>query len=165
MVSDARTADKRRERERVRVSQRVSKNLGRIIGVQTKEIHGDVYGGEIHQTQIFVLSGAGRRASWQRFLKAETAPYKFLAPYGAQDHLLFQGRQAEVEQVVRRMGEQRLLLVYGAPAVGKTSLLAPGGIPRRAQRGALVVRVEDYQRPGAGIPGGPGGGGGGGAPA
>jgi len=151
MVSDARTADKRRERERVRVSQRVSKNLGRIIGVQTKEIHGDVYGGEIHQTQIFVLSGAGRRASWQRFLKAETAPYKFLAPYGAQDHLLFQGRQAEVEQVVRRMGEQRLLLVYGAPAVGKTSLLAAGVIPELAQVGALVVRVEDYQRPVAGI--------------
>jgi hypothetical protein len=125
----------------------VKENLGRVIGIQTEAIHGDVYGNEIYQVQLYVLSEAGRRESWNRFIKENTPPYKFLAPYTAQDKVLFKGRDQEIDQVVAQIGQQPLLVVYGRAGVGKTSLLAAGVIPRLAEAGALVVDIPDYRQP------------------
>jgi hypothetical protein len=132
---------------RVDIRQDIEHNLGRVIGVQTEAIHGDVYGGDIYQVQVYALTDAGRVADWRRFLHANTPPYKFLSPYTAQDRALFKGRDAEIVQVIRRIGEQPLLAIYGQAGVGKTSLVAAGVIPDLIQYGALVVRIQDYIQP------------------
>ncbi len=125
----------------------VKKNRGRVIGIQTEAIQGNVYGGDIYKVQLYVLSEAERGASWDRFIKKNASPYKFLTSYTAQDRALFKGRDDEIKQVVRQIGEQRLLVVYGQAGVGKTSLLAAGVIPELIQSGALVVHIPDYLQP------------------
>jgi hypothetical protein len=132
---------------RVDIRQEVERNLGRVIGVQTETIQGDVYGGDIYQVQVYALSGTGRPEAWRRSLSEKTLPYKYLSPYTAQDQALFKGRESEIEQVIRRIGEQRQVIVYGQPGVGKTSLLAAGVIPKLAQYGALVVYLQEYTQP------------------
>jgi hypothetical protein len=131
----------------VDVRQNVELNLGNVIGVQTGAIHGDVYGGDVYQVQVYALTDAGRSASWHRFLNENTLPYRSLSPYAARDRVLFKGRDAEIEQVVRRIGEHSLLVIYGQVGVGKTSLLAAGVIPDLMQHGALVVHIQDYTEP------------------
>ena len=132
---------------RVDIRQDVEHNLGRVIGVQTEAIHGDVYGGDIYQVQVYALTDAGRAANWRRFLHKNTPPYKFLSPYTARDRVLFKGRDIEIEQVIRRIGEQPLLVIYGQAGVGKTSLLAAGVVPELIQHGALVIHMQDCIRP------------------
>lgn len=129
------------------ISPAVEENLGRVIGVQAQSIQGDVFGGDIYQVQVYALTEDSRAASWHRFLERDTPPYKFLAPYTAQDHALFKGRNREVEQVLRGIGTQPVLVIFGPPASGKTSLLAAGVIPALVQNGALVVQVQDYTQP------------------
>lgn len=117
-----------------------------MIGVQTQSIHGNVYGGDIYQVQVYVLSQDGRSAGGP-LPGADVPPYKFLAPYSAKDRALFKGRQEEIRQVVSQIGEQRLVVLYGESGVGKTSLLAAGVIPELIQAGALAVHVRDYTQP------------------
>ncbi len=131
----------------VRVRQEVEHNLGNVIGVQTGAIHGDVYGGDIYQVQVYALSGAGRTQDWRAFLDENTAPYRFLAPYMARERALFCGRDDQSREVVRQICERRATVVYGRTGVGKTSLLAAGVIPELMRRGALVVHVRDYVQP------------------
>lgn len=125
----------------------VEQNMGRVVGVQTDAIHGDVYGGDIYQVQVYVLSEASRAGPVAGVAGLANGPYKFLSPYTPGDRAIFKGRQTETEQVVRRLGEGRLLVVYGPPGVGKTSLLAAGVIPELIQAGALAVHIHDYSRP------------------
>jgi len=122
----------------------VEHNPGRVVGVQTEAIHGDVFGGDVNEVQVYVLSDADADQSWRRFLSEGSPPYKFLSPYTAADRVLFKGRDAEIAEVVRRVGEQRLLVVYGRPGVGKTSLLTAGVTAELMQAGALVVHLHDY---------------------
>lgn len=125
----------------------VEKNMGRVVGVQTDAIHGDVYGGDIYQVQVYVLSESTRAQPSVELAKLPAGPYKYLSPYGPLDRAIFKGRQAEIEQVVRRLGEGRLLVLYGPAGVGKTSLLAAGVIPELIAAGALAVHIQDYSRP------------------
>ena len=92
---------------RVDIRQDVEHNLGRVIGVQTAAIQGDVYGGDIYQVQVYALSAAERAAGWGRLVEKETLPYKYLYPYAASDCAIFRGREAEIEQVIRQVGSQR----------------------------------------------------------
>ncbi len=134
---------------RVDIRQDVEHNLGRVIGIQTDAIYGDVYGGDIHyhQPQVYVLTRAGRAANWRLLLEENTPPYKGMSPYTARDRALFKGRDTKIRQVVRRIGEQRLLVIYGQAGVGKTSLLAAGVIPNLTEYGALVVYIPEYTQP------------------
>lgn len=125
----------------------VEHNMGRVVGVQTDAIHGDVYGGDIYQVQVYVLSEASRAGSPPAGAGLPAGPYKFLSPFTPVDQAIFKGRQVEIEQVVRRVGEGRLLVVYGPAGVGKTSLLAAGVIPELIRAGALAVHIRDYSRP------------------
>jgi hypothetical protein len=129
------------------IRQDVEHNLGRVIGVQTGAIYGNVYGGDLTQVQVYALTGEGRTATWRRFLGEKTPPYKGLSPYTAQDQALFKGRDAKVEQVIRQAGVQRQLVVYGRTGMGKTSLLAAGVIPVLMQYGALVIHLSEYAQP------------------
>lgn len=131
---------------RIDIHQDVEKNLGRVIGVQTQAIHGNVYGGDIYQVQVYVLNQAGRTGIGPQ-PDLDVPPYKFLSPYGAKDRALFKGRKEEIRQVVRQVGEQRLVVLYGENGVGKTSLLAAGVIPELIRAGALAVHVRDYSQP------------------
>lgn len=130
----------------VGIDQQVNTNYGNVIGVQTQALHGDIYGGDIYQVQVYVL-GKESRENASTFIEANTAPYKFLAPYGPRDAALFKGRQAETEQALRLIGAGRLLVLFGSAGVGKTSLLAAGVIPDLLRNGALAVHIRDYTQP------------------
>lgn len=130
----------------VGVDQQVGTNYGNVIGVQTQAIHGDVYGGDIYQVQVYVL-GKESRENAAQFLEANAPPYKFLAPYGPRDAAIFKGRQEQTDQALRLIGAGRLLVLFGAAGVGKTSLLAAGLIPNLLRNGALAVHIRDYTQP------------------
>ena len=56
----------------------------------------------------------------------ERSPFKFLDPYEKEDNHLFFGREKEINQLYERVQSAKLLLVYGASGVGKTSLINCG---------------------------------------
>ncbi|WIM94056.1 caspase family protein [Actinoplanes oblitus] len=72
-------------------------------------------------------------------------PYRGLEPYTVEDEVLFAGRAALVEAVLRRLREGLstggLVVVSGPSGSGKSSLLAAGLIPavRRGELGALAT--------------------------
>ncbi len=76
-------------------------------------------------------------------------PYKALVSYEAQDRALFFGRDREIEELAALMHAQRLVLLYGASGVGKTSLLQAGAIPRleAATPGYTVINVRALTDP------------------
>ncbi|MGB0383603.1 MAG: HEAT repeat domain-containing protein [Ardenticatenaceae bacterium] len=57
-------------------------------------------------------------------------PYKFLDYYEAKDAGIFYGRQQETQHLCALIHAHRLVLLYGASGVGKTSLLLAGAVPR-----------------------------------
>jgi hypothetical protein len=57
-------------------------------------------------------------------------PYKLLDYYEAQDASIFFGRQQETQKLSSLIHAHRLVLLYGASGVGKTSLLLAGAVPR-----------------------------------
>ncbi|MGW2382375.1 nSTAND1 domain-containing NTPase [Streptomyces sp. NPDC001658] len=67
------------------------------------------------------------------------APYVGLSAYQASDDEWFFGREGLVEELVRRLRGQRLLLVVGASGSGKSSLLRAGLVPRLPASATPVV--------------------------
>ncbi len=134
-------------RTRVDIRQDVTTNRGRIVGVETGVINGDVYGGDIYQVQVYALTAAGRAADGTQILDPAVGPYRYLSPFTARERALFFGRQAEIDLLTEQLGEGRLVVLYGEPGVGKTSLLAAGVIPALTTLGALVLHVRDYAQP------------------
>ena len=57
-------------------------------------------------------------------------PYKFLDYYEAGDAAIFFGRRQEAQTLSSLIHAHRLVLLYGASGVGKTSLLLAGVVPR-----------------------------------
>jgi hypothetical protein len=57
-------------------------------------------------------------------------PYKLLDHYDAKDTAIFFGRGRETQQLTSLIHAHRLVLLYGASGVGKTSLLLAGVLPR-----------------------------------
>jgi len=80
-------------------------------------------------------------------------PYKALVSYEAKDRALFFGRDREIEELAALVHAHRLVLLYGASGVGKTSLLQAGVIPRleEAKPGYTVVSVRALTDPSAAI--------------
>ena len=128
---------------RVEVNVQASQNLGNLIGVQAGTLNGDVFG----QNIVYVLSDSGRAAGSAAFFQRGSPPYKALASYTARDRPIYKGRDEESSQVIGKIGEQPVLVVYGASGAGKTSLMAAGVIPRLVEVGALAVHVRDYAKP------------------
>lgn len=128
------------------VAQKVGILTGEMNGLK---VAGDVNANTISVVQVYVLNDAGRRVRWGQFLDRDKnrPPYKFLYPYTVQDHLLFKGRDREIEAVVNRVDEQRLVIVRGQADIGKTSLLSAGVIPKLVDKEALVIHVRDYLEP------------------
>ncbi|MFD9948702.1 hypothetical protein ACFWYW_37740 [Nonomuraea sp. NPDC059023] len=65
----------------------------------------------------------------------EAAPYLGLAPFRAADAQRFYGREALVEELLERIGEQRFVALLGASGSGKSSVLR-AGLQARVQAGA-----------------------------
>jgi hypothetical protein len=130
-----------------RIELAVKENHGKVVGIAAKNITGDVFAsGDFYQVQVYVLSRAGRKNAFQ-FLDSNRSPYKFLFPYSPRDVHLFFGRDQDTEDVLRRVSDGRLVILYGAAGVGKTSLLSAGVIPNLLSHGALVVHIQDYTQP------------------
>ena len=81
-----------------------------------------------------------------------TSPFKFLDAYGAQDASVFFGRDEEIDELYRLLGESRLVLVYGQPGTGKTSLVQSGlakkfsatnWLPLTVRRGSSIAAPLD----------------------
>ncbi|KAF4408033.1 nSTAND1 domain-containing NTPase [Streptomyces lycii] len=60
----------------------------------------------------------------------ERAPYPGLAAYQRDDSQWFFGRERVVEDLLRRLAEDRFIAVFGASGAGKSSLLRAGLLPR-----------------------------------
>ena len=71
-------------------------------------------------------------------------PFKFLESFDTHDVEVFAGRDAEIDQLYDLVGKHRLVTVFGRSAVGKTSLLRAGLIPRlrKASQEEADGRVE-----------------------
>lgn len=54
------------------------------------------------------------------------SPFKLLDPYTREDQSIFFGRTAEVDRMYELVNQSRLILVYGASGIGKTSLVQCG---------------------------------------
>ncbi len=74
-------------------------------------------------------------------------PYPGLVAFGPQDASLFFGRDQESDDISRRIRQQNFLLIVGPSGSGKSSLISAGILPRLADEGRWLVRV---QRPDAG---------------
>lgn len=124
----------------------VATNYGNVIGIKTGAIHGTVYGGDIYNVQLYVLSDRQPGAK-DSFTDRNAPPYQFLSAYTARDRLRFRGRQTEIRQVLDRIGASPLLVLYGKPGAGKTSLIAAGVIPQLIEDGAMAVHIREYSHP------------------
>lgn len=130
------------------IQQDVETNRGRVIGIETDHLHGDVYAsGDFYQVQVYALSSAGREKDPRQFFKQRPSPYLALQPYTASDSALFKGREDEKWRLISRIGDQPLVTLYGSRGVGKTSLLAAAVIPELARKGALVLHLHEYRQP------------------
>lgn len=59
-------------------------------------------------------------------------PWLGLSPFTAQQSAFFFGRDAEMEEILGRIQENNLTVLFGQSGLGKTSLLGAGVIPRLA---------------------------------
>ncbi|MGC9399581.1 MAG: hypothetical protein ACP5HM_10655 [Anaerolineae bacterium] len=94
------------------------------------------------KVQFVVLGTAGEQAA-----QAPRAPYLAERSFGLNDHALFTGRDVEIASVLQRVRDphDRSTVIYGAPAVGKSSFLWAGVVPRLTESGdEIVIPVLDY---------------------
>lgn len=67
-------------------------------------------------------------------------PYKYLDPFEPRDAGIFHGRDHDIARLQRAFSASRLLIVYGASGMGKTSLVQAGLLPSlAAERYAWVI--------------------------
>jgi len=76
-------------------------------------------------------------------------PYKLLDYYEAKDAAIFFGRRQETQKLSSLIHAHRLVLLYGASGVGKTSLLLAGAVPRleRAEPPYEIAYVRALEDP------------------
>lgn len=74
-----------------------------------------------------------------------TCPYPGLRPFLDHEASLLQGRTAQVDEVIRRLGETRFVAVVGGSGSGKSSLIRAGVVPRL--RALALSEVGQYWVP------------------
>lgn len=74
-------------------------------------------------------------------------PYKFLDPYGADDRVVFFGRDFDIAELYARVYSKRLLVLYGASGCGKTSLINCGLRAEVRPEDALFLSVRSTVDP------------------
>lgn len=81
----------------------------------------DVLAGEVAATQVGRREGPAQQSA--------ACPYKGLAAYQPEDAASFFGREALIDELVRRLQLERVLVVGGPSGSGKSSLVRAGLIP------------------------------------
>ncbi|MFG2603119.1 XRE family transcriptional regulator [Streptomyces sp. NPDC048514] len=77
----------------------------------------------------------------------DDSPYPGLASYDSRQSRFFFGRERVVEQLRRRLAEQRFVAVFGASGAGKSSVLHAGLSPCLQSEGRLVITLTPGVRP------------------
>ncbi|WP_433261376.1 XRE family transcriptional regulator [Actinosynnema sp. CS-041913] len=75
------------------------------------------------------------------------APYFGLRSFGPDDAGLFFGRERLVSEVLDRLGERRIAVLFGASGSGKSSVLRAGVVPELRARGTVVSTFAPGARP------------------
>src|ERR1051326_1679879 len=121
---------------------------GLLVGTNTGVINRNYFGGDTYNhVQFFVLSATGRLSGMKSLIREIPDPYKSLSPYGAQDSLIFKGREDQIRQLDLYIHEHRIVVLNGEASVGKTSLLAAGVIPRLLDEGLMAIKIQEYTNP------------------
>ena len=85
--------------------------------------------------------GAGAAPVAETYTPAEN-PYKGLRAFGETDAADFYGRDALVDELVRALGDRRLVAVVGPSGIGKSSVVKAGLVP--ALRGGALPGSERW---------------------
>lgn len=75
-------------------------------------------------------------------------PYRGIKAFRFVDHPIFSARRWETEKLLRWVTVYRGVLLYGAPGVGKSSLINAGLAPGAIAEGFSPVRIRVQPRPG-----------------
>ncbi|SAL40852.1 nSTAND1 domain-containing NTPase [Caballeronia telluris] len=76
-------------------------------------------------------------------------PWPGLASYDESSQAFFSGRRAESDELLRRIVDESVTVLFGKSGLGKSSLLKAGVFPRLRDKGYLPVFVRLQVRPGA----------------
>ncbi|HEX8158733.1 MAG TPA: helix-turn-helix transcriptional regulator, partial [Solirubrobacteraceae bacterium] len=108
----------------------------RLPGVEVVEQYEDVFG-LAHGTLAVQRESARaaqvespRDGSVDEHLGDVVCPYKGLRPFESDDAALFFGRETQVEEVLKRLGEMRFAAVVGASGSGKSAFVRAGLLAR-----------------------------------
>ncbi len=78
-----------------------------------------------------------REKPWQG-KPSQISPYKFLENYETTDKEIFKGREQDISKFVGHILINKLLVIYGEPWIGKTSLIKAGIIPELQNRNVVI---------------------------
>jgi hypothetical protein len=148
-------------------------NIGRDVGPGAAVDHGQVFaeyiaGGDITVQKVIpserqeLLQQLSQRLaryvdSLERVVQTPGAitkpqrPYLGLTPYTLNHHRQFWGREQLIQELVQRVAppdglDTRLLILYGAPGVGKTSLVRAGLQPHLVRRRYLPFYIHIWRQ-------------------
>lgn len=62
-------------------------------------------------------------------MQEKICPYPGLRPFNEEESIFFKGREEQVQRIVKRLGENKFLMLNGASGDGKSSLMFAGVIP------------------------------------
>lgn len=136
------------EQAEVNVGQKLRNTPATIVGVKAGVINGNV---TVHQTevQVYALTPEERGNVWNFRVYPGVSPYPGPAAFTFEQRVFFYGRHDEAMALIRNLDSNNVVLVHGPAASGKTSLINSVLVPVYLERGALVVRMEDYGDPAA----------------
>jgi WD40 repeat protein/serine/threonine protein kinase len=97
----------------------------------------------IHDVLAREAAEASPRTSITRGQPAKSCPYKGLASYQPEDANRFYGREVLIDELVRRIQLQKVLIVGGPSGSGKSSLVRAGLIP--ALRAGAIMGSENWR--------------------
>src|SRR5262249_10542324 len=75
-------------------------------------------------------------------------PWPGLASYDEASHEFFSGRSAETAELLRRILDEQVTVLFGKSGLGKTSLLKAGVFPRLRERDLLPIIIRMQIRTG-----------------
>ena len=76
-------------------------------------------------------------------------PWPGLSSYDESSHAFFSGRAAEADELLRRILDEPITVLFGKSGLGKTSLLQAGVFPRLREKDALPILIRLQVRQGS----------------
>ena len=76
-------------------------------------------------------------------------PWPGLDAYQESSHAFFSGRSSEIDELIRRIVDEPITVLFGKSGLGKTSLLKAGVFPGLREKGLLPIFLRLQIRPGA----------------